>query len=221
MSIGEPGRTHLPRPSRLYAGALAILFLLALSATPVQATASKPSPWIELGGGSHRNFLWSIKAKSGEGPTGEGPLGTQRPCLLVAASWQTGQLEYHRSKYRQCAPASPLRRSGPPLIASAMQPSTEAAVQMSAVGMIFAPAARRVRVTLDGSRTKTIRLHTFDRVDAGAPGLGHFRYAAFDIHGAWCAERLVSLSGGGRMLWDSSVDDYRCGAGGPPKFAGR
>ena len=221
MSIGEPGRTHLPRPYRHGTGPLAILCLLAISATLARATASQPSPWIELGSVSQVNFLWSIKAMPGEGPTGAGPLGAQRPCLLVAASWRTGQLEYHRSKYRQCAPASPLRRSGPPLIASAVQPSTGAPVRISAVGMIFAPAAHSVRITLADGKTELIRLRSFDPAKAPGTGGGRFSYIALTVHGAWCAERLVSLSASDKTLWDSGVDDYRCGAGGAPKFAGR
>jgi hypothetical protein len=85
---------------------------------------------------------------------------------------------------------------------------------MSAVGMIFAPAARRVRVTLAGGKTETIPLRDFDPAQGGAAGLGPFRYAAFAIHGTWCAERLVSLSGSGRTLWDSGIDEYVCGEDG-------
>jgi hypothetical protein len=59
-------------------GALAVLCLLAVSTAHVAAAAPNPSHWIELGGGSDGNFLWSIKAKPGEGPTGEGPLGGRR-----------------------------------------------------------------------------------------------------------------------------------------------
>lgn len=218
MKIGGPRRTHLPS---LCAGALVIICLLAVLVAPVAAAAPKPNSWIELGNGSDGNFLWSIKAKLREGSTGEGPLGAQRPCLLVAASWQTGQLEYHRSKYRQCAPASPLPRSGPPLVAAAMQPSTDTPSQMSAIGMIFAPAADRVRVTFAGGAVEILELHRLSPGQALAAGLRHLRYAAFAIHGTWCAERLVSLDRQRRVLWDSGVDDYRCGRQAPGHLAGR
>jgi hypothetical protein len=205
----------------LRAGTLALLCLLAVAAAPVLG-APKVGQWVELDKGSEgKNFFWSIKAKLGEGTTGRGSLGAQRPCLLVATTWRTGRLEYQRSKFRQCASASPLRRAGPPLIASGMQPSSGAARQFSAVGMIFALAARRVRLTLSGGRTKTIRLRDLDPAQRRAAGLGRLRYAAFAIRGEWCAERLVSLGAGGKILWDSAVDDYACGSEGEPHFAAR
>jgi hypothetical protein len=209
-------------PWRVSLSGLAALSLLALSAVTVMAAASRPSPWVELDSGSHGNFLWSVKAKLREGPMGEGPLGAQRPCLLVTASWQSSRLEYHRSKYRECAPGTALRRSGPPLVASGMQASTGAPAQISAVGMVFAPAARRVRVTFSGGNTKTIRLRNFDPAQTGDPALGRLRYAAFTVHGSWCAERIVSFGAGAAMLWDSGVDGYACGSGaeGPPHFEG-
>ena len=85
---------------------------------------------------------------------------------------------------------------------------------------MFALAAHRLRITFAGGRTETIRLRKLDPAKAGAAHLRPFRYAAFAIRGTWCAERLVSLGAGGRKLWDSGVDDYRCGAAGAPKFAG-
>jgi hypothetical protein len=89
---------------------------------------------------------------------------------------------------------------------------------MSAIGMIFAPAARRVRLTLAGGRPETVRLRKFDPARADGVRLPPFRYAAFAIHGEWCAERLVSLSASGAVLWDSGIDDYLCGSEGEPHF---
>jgi hypothetical protein len=140
---------------------------------------------------------------------------------LVAASWRSGPLEFHRSTYLECGPKVALSRTGPPLIASAAQPSSEAPVKMSAVGMIFAPAARRVRLTLPGGQTETLRLRKFDPAQADGVQLPPFRYAAFAIRAEWCAERLVSLSASGAVLWDSGVDDYACGSEGEPHFAAR
>jgi hypothetical protein len=87
--------------------------------------------------------------------------------------------------------------------------------------MIFAPAARSARITLADGKAELIHLRSFDPAKTPGSGLGHFSYAAFTVPGAWCAERLVSLSAGGKTLWDSGVDDYRCGVGGAPEFAAR
>jgi hypothetical protein len=87
--------------------------------------------------------------------------------------------------------------------------------------MIFAPQARRLRVTLaDGSR-RTIHLQRVSRRQARAAQLAPFRYAAFATRGEWCAERLVAEAASGRVLWDSGVDGYACGDhGAPPRFEG-
>ena len=76
--------------------------------------------------------------------------------------------------------------------------------------MIFAPAARRVQVTLAGGRSMTIHLRRLSPGSAHDAGLERFRYAAFAVHGAWCVERIVSESATGRVLWDSGVDAYTC-----------
>jgi hypothetical protein len=188
----------------------AFVVAAAFAASAISAPAG---PWAKLGAEDRGSYHWSVKARTSAAAKG--------PCLLVAASWRSGPLEYHRSTYRECAPAAALRRSGPPLIASGAQPSTGASVQMTAIGMIFAPAARSARITFAGGRTETIRLLKFDPAQAGTPELGRFRYAAFAVHGTWCAERLVSLGASGGVLWDSGVDDYDCGSGGEPHFSRR
>jgi len=204
-------------------GALALLSVVGLSAAAAPATnaaagTSVSGPWIELGGGSRGDFLWSIRAGRRAGQPGAGSAGAQQPCLLVAASWQPSDLELHRSTYRECAPTAALSRTEPPLIASAAQPSSGASVKMSAIGMIFAPAARRVRLTLAAGRTESIPLHSLELAHARRVGLPPFRYAAFAIRGEWCAERVVSLSASGAELWDSGVDDYVCGGEDEPQF---
>jgi hypothetical protein len=190
-------------------GLIALLALGAPLAAP--ATAAPASPWTKLGAEVRGSYRWSVKAGADGAAKG--------PCLLVAASWRSGPLEYHRSAFRECAPTAALSSLGPPLIVSAAQPSTGASVRISAVGMIFAPAARRVRLTLAGGRTETVRLRRFDPAPADRAELPSFRYAAFAIRGTWCAERLVGLSASGAVLWDSGVDGYACGSGGEPHFA--
>jgi hypothetical protein len=200
----QPARRPLP-------AALAALAFAAAVAAP--AISAPTGPWAELGGQDRGSYRWSVKAR----PSAEG----KGPCLMVAASWRSGPLEYHRSTYRECAATPALRRFWPPLIAVGAQPSTAAPAKISAVGMLFAPAARRLRVTFAGGRTDTIGLRKLDSANAGTAWLRAFRYAAFAIRGEWCAERLVSLSAGGRVLWDSGVDGYRCGSSGEPQFAAR
>jgi hypothetical protein len=198
-------------------GLLAGLCLLLIAAAPV-AAANPTGPWTELADGARANFRWSIKAKRAEVPAESDRQRAHLTCLLADTSWQSGQLEYHRSRYRECVPISTLSASGPPLVVSGMQPSTGAPPAMSAVGMIFAPAARRVRITLAGGREKSLPLQIFDPPGKGNPGPGSFRFVAFAVHGSWCAERLVSQSATGRMLWDSGVAEYACGTESDPHF---
>jgi hypothetical protein len=87
--------------------------------------------------------------------------------------------------------------------------------------MVSAPAVRRVRITFRGGSEETIQMQPIHSEQARRLGLGRFRYAAFAIRGAWCAERLVSLGAAGSVLWDSGLDSYRCGTGGPPHFMPR
>ena len=85
---------------------------------------------------------------------------------------------------------------------------------MTAVGMLFAPAARKVRITLSDGRQETIQLHRFTQRQARSARLNRFEYAAFATRGLWCAERMVSLSATGKVLWDSGTDGFSCGADG-------
>jgi hypothetical protein len=133
---------------------------------------------------------------------------------MVGTSWRQGRFNYRRSKYRQCA-GNPGRLSStePPLIASAAQPGTGPAPALTAIGMVFAPAARRVEITLRDGEQMTVRLHRLNSAQARRAGLVRFRYAAFVVRGTWCAERVVSKDAAGRMLWDSGIDEYLCGSG--------
>ena len=146
--------------------------------------------------------------------TGGGPAGAHRPCLLVGTTWQVGPFDFRRSRYRACTgPKGRLNADDPPLIATGVQPSTGNSVDMTAVGMIFAPKVRRVKVSLPGGRQQVVHLHRLSHRQARAARLGRFAYAAFARRGLWCAERMIALSGSGRVLWDSGTDAFGCGAG--------
>ena len=196
-------------------GAVALGAQATAAATPADAGA-----WLGLARGGVGAFHWTVEAKSPDGPAGGGGQGT-RPCLLVGTTWRLGPYSYRRSQSRQCAGAEGLSASEAPLVARGVQPGSGGPAKLTAVGMIFAPSARRLRVTLAGGDTRTIHLVKLDPARARSVGLAPFRYAAFATHGEWCAERLVTESAGGRVLWDSGTDAYVCGdTGGSPKFAG-
>jgi hypothetical protein len=191
----------------MFAGIALFVFL------GVQATsAAVPSdPWTGLKSGRVGDYLWEVKAKR---KAGAGVAGAQQPCLLVGTTWEVTPFDFRRSRYRACAGAEGhLTAADPPLVATGVQPSSGTSVDMTAVGMIFAPAVQTVRVTLSGGREQTVPLRRFSPRQARAARLSRFEYAAFATHGLWCAERLVSFSGTGKVLWDSGTDGFSCGAG--------
>lgn len=169
--------------------------------------AAPADPWTGLKSGRVGDYLWEVKAKR--------KAGDQQPCLLVGTTWEVGPFNYRRSRYRACAGTEGhLTAADPPLIATGVQPSSGTSVDMTAVGMIFAPAARRVQITRSGGKQETIQLHRFSASQSRSARLGRFEYAAFATRGLWCAERMVSLSASGKALWDSGTDGFSCGADG-------
>jgi hypothetical protein len=179
----------------------------------MSAAISKPDRWIGLDSGKLGIYQWEVKAK--RKARGGGRAGARRPCILVGTTWKVGPYNFRRSRYRACAGLKGhLTATDPPLVATGVQPSTGTSVDMTAVGMIFAPAVHHVRVVLSGGRTQTLRLHRFSRRQARSARLGRFEYAAFARRGLWCAERMVALSASDKTLWDSGTDEFGCGAGG-------
>ncbi len=190
---------------------LAAVALAALSLAPQVAAAPDGNQWVGLDSGRVGDFLWSVKAKRPDGPAGHGPQGAKHPCLLVGTTLELGPLTHLRSKYRMClGAADQLNPADPPLVASGVQRVDSSSVEATAVGMIFAPAVSRVRVTYASGGTATLPLHKLSPVQARDASLNRFRYTAFAVRGLWCAERLVSLDAAGRPLWDSGADDYQC-----------
>jgi hypothetical protein len=202
------GVSRFPGPFALRAAAAVCLLFIAF-ASAAWARPTGPEP-IGLGGGRLGDYLWTVQAVRQEGAAGRGPGTAQKPCLVVGTKWQVGPYNYRRSRNRECAGATELTASGPPLTAAGAQPSTGATPRLTAVGMIFAPAARRAQVVLAGGRSMTIDLRRLSPASAHDAGLERFRYAAFAVHGRWCVERIVSEGARGRVLWDSGVDPYTC-----------
>jgi hypothetical protein len=202
--------------------AVAAAAVLAIGvAVPAGAAPRRSAGWLGLAAGHVGDYGWTVEAKRPSGPAGAGQQGARRPCLLVGTVWQTSPYSFLRSRNRQCVGATGLSATDPPLVADGVQPSSGANARITVVGMIFPPAARRLRVTLpDGSR-RTIHLDRLTPRKARRAGLEPFRYAAFAARGEWCAERLVSENAAGRVLWDSGTDGYACGSKGPPRFAAR
>jgi hypothetical protein len=180
---------------------------LLVLATAAPATATAEGSWFGLDSGKVGDYQWSVKAR-------------QRPCLLVGTSQQVGPYSYRKSKHRACAGSSTrLATAEPPLIATSVAPTSAVTAEITAVGMIVAPAARSVRITLSSGRRVTIPLEPASPARASATG-GQFRYAAFAARGWWCPERIVSQDASGRTLWDSGMDGYVCSPDQPPNFSG-
>lgn len=203
------------------AAASLVLGVLALGVTTAGAAPAESGAWLGLAGGDVGAFHWSVEAKRPDGPAGAGRDGNLRPCLLVGTTWRLGPYSYRRSRSRQCAGDQGLSASGPPLVAKGAQPSSGGTPRLTAIGMIFAPSARVLRVTMAGGAVRTIHLAKLSPSQARAVRLAPFRYAAFAAHGEWCAERFVVESASGRVLWDSGVDGYTCGTtSSVPQFEG-
>lgn len=190
--------------------ALLVACLLALTASLARAADRPVGEWVGLASGKVGSYQWSVKARRGGGAAVDRS-SLPRPCLLVGASWPVGRYSYGRVKARQCSTGSGrLSAGGPPVIASGPQPGRGYPAKVTAVGMLVAPAARRVVVTLANGNEKTIPLQRLNGARAGEAGLREFRYAAFVVRGSWCPERLVTETAAGRALWDSGEDGYAC-----------
>jgi hypothetical protein len=187
------------------------VFLGARAASAAPGPA--PGPWVGLDNGRVADYLWEVKAMRRQGSGGQA--GAQRPCLLVGTVWELGPFNYRRSRFRACTgPAARLVAAEAPLVATSVQPSSGTTVDMTAVGMIFAPTVRRVQVTLSDGSIQTVHLQQLKRSQARSAHLDRFEFAAFAFRGLWCAERMVSESATGKVLWDSGTDTFSCGADG-------
>jgi hypothetical protein len=206
--------------ARLIRIALAALVPLALAVGP--AAAAAPGPGVGLGDGQIGQFQWAVVARPAAGGVASAGRSAPQPCLVVGTTWHIGPFDYRRSKSSQCAGRAGLSASDAPLIARGVQPSTRAPAKITAVGIIASPAVRRVRVTFADGSKRVVHLHRLNPLEARRSGFERFGYAAFAVHGEWCAEQVVAENASGKVLWDSGEDGYACGAqsSGPPRFAG-
>jgi hypothetical protein len=217
-------REALPKHTRnrhlrtLHRGAalLVAATLMSSAAASAGAVGHEAGSWLGLVAGHVGEYRWSVETRR---PAGDGHQAARRPCLLVGTIWRIGAFDYQRSKNRECTDSAALSPTGPPLVAIGTQPSTGAPVKITAIGMIAAPAVRRIRVTFGDGSKRTIRLAALNPLQKRKAGLGSLRYAGFAIRGEWCAERLVAESASGRTLWDSGTDGYPCADSAPPRFA--
>ena len=197
----------------LATGVLALALALAPSAFAAPGTG-----WVTLDDGEVGTFDWAVKVK--RPPGGEaGAQAAQRPCLMVGTTWQRNRFNIQRTRYRRCIGASAkLTRSEPLLVANGVAPTLGAPAEVTAVGMVFARPAEKVRATFADGETITIPLQSMTPGQARTAGLGRFSYAGFAVHGNWCTERLVSRDRSGRILWDSGEDEYTCSSGSPAEL---
>ena len=204
---GETGkrlsRAGLRPPSRILL-ALGAAAWLCLIAAPAVAQAPDSDPWVGLAGGHMGDIRWSVKVARPSGSAGAGHRA-QRPCLQVGTKRERGRYEYERSQYQGCVDRSNrLAATESPLVVAGAQASAGLRVSLTAVGMVAAPAARRVQVTYEDGRQVTIHLQEPTPTQQQRAGLVHFRYAAFAIPGSWSVERMVTMSASGVVLWDSA-----------------
>jgi hypothetical protein len=188
---------------------LVIGIAVAISAGVASAKIDS-GPWVELESGTIGGFSWSVGAN--RAAAGASDATVERPCLRVGAVWRVGPLSYLRRRSRACAmaPGRP-KPTQAPLTATASQPSSGTPSKMSAVGMLVPAAVKRLEVTFADGSTRSMRLHALSPSQARATSLPGYRYAAFVVHGPWCAERIVTLGTGGRTLSDSGLDEFSCG----------
>lgn len=192
--------------------ALTAVAVLAMSACAAIAAPGASSAWVVLDSGRQGDYLWSVKASRAGGPDAAGSQSdAHKPCLLVGTKWLRGRFSYGGSRYQQCADSpGALAATEAPLVASGVVPSSGPQAQLTAVGMIFSSKVRRVQITDSDGTTATIVANELSSDQSRGGGLAGLRYAAFSVRGPWCPERLVSLSGSGRTLWEGAPEKRPC-----------
>jgi hypothetical protein len=169
---------------------------------PAAAPAFDAQGWGVLENGRLGEYEWTVKAKRDGGPAASGSRTARPPCLMVRIQRQVNPFNVHRIRFRTCAEGG-LAPTDEPLIASSSLLSSGPEPEITAVGMVVPAAVRRVRVSLSEGGWRTISVDPLTRVQTSRTGLGSVRYAAFSVRGQWEAQRVITVSGSGRVLSDS------------------
>jgi hypothetical protein len=123
---------------------------------------------------------------------------------MVRVERELGPFNVRRVRFSSCADDSGrLAATDAPLITSGSLLTTGTKPKLTAVGMVVPAAVRKVRVSLSNGAWHTIEVDRLSRAQTLKTGLGRVRYAAFSVRGQWDARRVITVSAGGRALWDS------------------
>jgi hypothetical protein len=190
------------------ASALSLIMLGLLACCGGFAVGASQEGWVPVEEGSNGPYRWWVEiSRSAE----TGSTALDQPCLLVGNLMHAGRFSLHRSVYRTCTRGSVhLSPGGPPLVATAQQPSNGARVKMTTVAMVFSPPVRRVRAQLATGLKAAIPLTRLSARTAHAAGLARLRYAAFAVPGTWCAKSLIAQSATGETLWEGGPIGAGC-----------
>jgi hypothetical protein len=171
---------------------------------PASSVGFDSSGWGVLENGRVGDYEWSVQAKREGGPAVAGSRSSRPPCLMVRIQRQINPFNVHRIRFRTCADGSGrLAPTDEPLIASSSLLGSSPEPEITAVGMVVPAAVRSVRVSLAEGGWRTVDVDPLTRAQTSRTGLGRVRYAAFSVRGQWEAQRVITLSGSGRALWDS------------------
>ncbi len=178
------------------------------AANPTATAGGQPHPYVTLGEGSFDNYPWAVRVKRPEGRVGAGAHGAQRPLLEVgveeppsAEPFEEGMVFGGHSPFPER-----LTAKGEPLVVinwGWAPPGSIWQVRMTAVGLAFAPAARRIEMTRCNGSPESTRLHRLNLQQARKTRLERFRFLAFAVRGEWCYEKMKIFNARGAKLWDS------------------
>ena len=181
--------------------ATALLALLVLACPSLAlADTSSPAP-TSLGIGQHGSYSWSVKASRLVGP---------RPCVSVAITHRHGPFSYDRSRFHECADASPgLTRTAPPLLVGGIHLGGDGS-RMTVYGILASAGTRTVRATLsDGLEAARVSARLAP-VALRASRAGDLRFAVIVLPGRHCIERLAAEGPRGKVLWQGTPTDHAC-----------
>jgi hypothetical protein len=170
----------------LVLGASIGVVILSLASPSAMGDSSLPdAPTALLGTGSIGAFRWRVLTHHEESPSRK-----RRPCL---EAWSSEVDSPGSSIFTLCASLAdrPL-----PLIKSSGSGQGERTV----FAMAYRLSTTRVRIWLQGHRSRLIDLRTLSSKKAQHVGLRPFRYFAFAVAGPFCLLRVISYDGRGNVL---------------------